>query len=142
MPKQERLRLKAADAPMSRFVIIALAIFSMGLLAGCKTGDGGAGSVYGANATNGVAHTEPVHFNGQRYSVTFQYKSSLSGYDVTVLRQKRPLKNTKGDRSSAVEVATSSVSHFACPNGQRAKTVPGSVAFTAPKSWSLKARCA
>lgn len=109
---------------MSRIVPIVLAILSMGVLAGCRTGDAGAGSVYGSNATNGVAHTEPVHFNGQRYSVTFQYQSSLSGYNVTVLRPKRPLKNTKSDRSSAVEVATSSVSHFACPNGQRAKTGP------------------
>ena len=89
-----------------------------------------------------MAHTEPVHFNGQRYSVTFRYQSGLAGYDVTVRRPKRPLKNTKGDRSSAVEVATSSVSHFACPNGQRAKMVPGSAAFAASKVWSLKARCA
>ena len=109
-------------------------------LAGCKTD--GTGSVYGTSATSGVAHTEPVHFNGQRYSVTFQYRSSLSGYAVTVRRPKQPLRNTKGDRSSAVEVATSSVSHFACPNGQRAKMVPGTAVFAEAKTWSIKARCA
>ena len=127
---------------MIKKILTVPAILSMALLAGCKTGDAGAGSVYGTTASNGVAHTEPVHFNGQRYSVTFQYQSGLAGYDVTVRRPKRPLKNTKGDRSSAVEVATSSVSHFACPNGQRAKMVPGSAAFAASKVWSLKARCA
>jgi len=139
-PKQRLPGVQEAKGSMNRNVLNVLAVISMALLAGCKTN--AAGSVYGTTATNGVAHTEPVHFNGQRYTITFQYQSSLSGYDVTVRRPKRPLRNTQGDRSSAVEVATSSVSHFACPKGQRAQMVPGSATFAAPTAWSIKARCA
>ena len=105
---------------------------------GCKTSTG---SVYGTTATSGVEHTEPVQFNGQRYNVTFKYQSSFSGYDVSVRRPKQPLRDTKKDKDASLEVMTSSLSHFACANGQKAKLTPGSASYSDKKVWALKARC-
>lgn len=108
-------------------------------LAACQTTTG---SVYGDRATSGTAHTEPVHFNGQRYNVTFKYQSSFSGYDVSVVRPARPLRDSGSDKTASMEVMTSSLAHFACANGQKAKVTPGSAAYAAGNAWTLKARCA
>ena len=118
------------------FFLVLTALIGLG---GCQTTTG---SVYGDRATSGVAHTEPVHFNGQRYRVTFTYQSSFSGYDVSVVRPASPLRDSGRDKSASVEVMTSSLAHFACANGQKAKVTPGSTAFATGNAWTLKARCA
>lgn len=124
---------------MNKPVFACLLAVSATALCGCQSTQG---SVYGATATSGIAHTEPVQFNGQRYQVTFKYQGSFAGYDVTVQRPQKPLANTQNDRASSVEVGTSALSHYACANGQRAALVPGSAAFSDARTWALKARCA
>lgn len=114
-------------------------MFSLLALVGCQKT---AGSVYGTAATSGVEHTEPVQFNGQRYQVTFKYESSFSGYNVSVRRPQRPLRNTQGDKNASVEVMTSALTHFACANGQKTKVVPGSASYLTRKAWALRAHCA
>ncbi len=127
------------DNIMHHLVSACLLIVSVLALGGCQTTTG---SVYGANATSGVEHTEPVQFNGQRYQVTFKYESSFTGYDVSTRRPKRPLGNTQGDKQASVEVMTSALRHFACANGQKVKVMPGSASYQTGKAWALKARCA
>ncbi len=89
---------------------------------------------------NGVAHTEPVEFNGQRYAVTFEYSDALSGYDIQVNRRSKPLTGGDGDRGNSIQVATSAITHFACASGQKARIVDGTAAFGAP-TWRLQAKC-
>ena len=124
---------------LKQWAALAAIGIAAAVLAGCQKTTG---SVYGASATSGVAHTEPVHFNGQRYQVTFKYQSSYNGYDVSVKRPKRPLRETQKDKADSVEVMTSALRHFACANGQSVEALPGSTSYQDRKVWALKARCA
>jgi hypothetical protein len=120
---------------MGRFSTVVLGISGAVLLAGCQT------SAVSPYAVTGVQHTEPVEFNNQRYQVTFEYKNALAGYDIQVDRPARPLSDGAGDRQNAISVATSSVTHFACANGQRAHIVDGSASFTGSSTWAMQAKC-
>lgn len=118
-------------------------IIAAGLLlaaAGCATAPSGGGAAI-ATASDGKVHSEPVIYNGQRFKVTFQYKGERSGYDVWISRRGRALSGAGGDKEKALHVATSALSHYACPQGQKAKPVDDTSAF-AGGTWRLMARCA
>lgn len=123
---------------MIKSVLLCVLMMSAAALGGCTSS---LGSVYGETATDGVAHTEPVQFNGQRYQVTFKYQDSFNGYDVTIRRPQEPLANSQTDQAASVEVGTSALRHFACANGQVAKLMPDSAVFSDARTWALKANC-
>ncbi len=117
-----------------RLVLIAIA-FAVPL-AGCQTGGSSASGVIGA-----YQRTETVRYNKRDYSVSFIYSNSTKAYNVTVKRPSRPMNNGAKDRNNATQVAMSTVSYYACPNGYRAKALSGAVSYGGSR-WAVKARCA
>lgn len=107
-------------------------------LAGC--GNQNRAAVIASPYGDGIEHTEPVFFTGKHYNVTFKYSAARSHYDVKVEGDGRALGNGQGDRQIVEQVASSALSHFACPTRQRAQIVPGSTSAVAG-AWVLQARC-
>jgi hypothetical protein len=89
---------------------------------------------------DGIEHTEPVFFTGKHYNVTFKFSAVRASYDVKVEGEGRALGSEPGDRQIVEQVASSALSHFACPTKQRAKIVPGT-ASPAAGAWTLRAQC-
>jgi hypothetical protein len=79
-----------------------------------------------------ASRSEPVFYNGKTYRLDFSpamgglYNMAVSG--MTGKQQK-----------DAVAVATSALSYFACPDGQRGK-LQGKPAYADTK-WRMQARC-
>lgn len=116
---------------MRRFLILGLLALP---LAACQTGKPSEG-VVGA-----YQRTEIVRYNKRDYTVSFIYNDSAKAYNVTVLRPKGPMNNGAADRNNATQIAASTVSYYACPQGYRAK--PTSAASYSSPKWSVTARCA
>ncbi len=89
---------------------------------------------------DGVEHREPVFFTGRHYNVTFRYIAERASYDMKVEGQGRTLGGGPGDQQIVEQVASSALSHFACPTKQRAQIVPETASHVAGV-WTLQARC-
>lgn len=118
--------------------ILAFLAASLAGLSACKTASPPAP---GLIPTDGSLHSEPVMFNGERYQVTFRYLGRLNGYHVAVKRRGRRLRASDKDRADALQVATSALTHYACPQGQKARPADGTLSY-AERTWRLAARCA
>lgn len=116
---------------MQRLLILGLLTLP---LAACQTGKPADG-VVGA-----YQRTEIVRYNKRDYTVSFIYSDSSKAYNVTVLRPKKPMDGGAADRNNATQVAASTVSYYACPQGYRAK--PTRAASYSGSKWSVSARCA
>lgn len=91
--------------------------------------------------SDGVRHTEPVFYNGKNYTVSFAFAASRNAYDVTVAgKGGRQLGGKPGDRTVVEQLASSAIGHFACPNTQKGRVVPGSASHSGGK-WNMQARC-
>ena len=117
---------------------ILTTLAAAGLFAGCA---GKQARVVSSPYANGVAHTEPVNYNGKSYAVRFRFNATLNVYDVTVRGKGRVLGSKPGDQAVVEQVAKSAIRHFACPNGQKGYTVPGTARHAAG-SWHMQTRCA
>ncbi len=89
---------------------------------------------------DGVEHTEPVFFTGKHYVLKFKYDSSRSSYAARLTGRDAALASTEGDRHLAVQIVSSSLSHFACPTKLRAVVDVASMQH-ADAAWSMDARC-
>jgi hypothetical protein len=89
---------------------------------------------------SGVAHSEPVFYNGRHYQVGFAFNASANAYDMTVSGKGRALGGEAGDRKIVESIATSTVRHFACSGGQKGYVVAGTTRHTG-SAWSLQTRC-
>ncbi len=89
---------------------------------------------------DGVEHREPVFFTGKHYNVTFRYIAARASYDMKVEGQGRKLGGGPGDLQIVEQVASSALSHFACPTKQRAQIIPETASHVAG-AWILQARC-
>lgn len=132
--------LTNCTASMRRFAL--LGVLGLGVAAcAAPIQQAAVGPSPGLVPTDGTSHSEPVVYNGERYEVTFRFKQALNGYDLSVTRRKPGLKQSDKDRDDAFQVATSALTHFACPNGQKAQMIDGSQAY-AKRVWRTSARCA
>ena len=78
------------------------------------------------------SRSEPIFYNGKTYRLDFAaagggtYNMAVSGMSAK-------------QKSDAVNVATSSLAYFACPDGQRGK-IQNTPAYTDAK-WRMQAKC-
>ena len=79
----------------------------------------------------GRSRSEPIFYNGKTYHLDFA--SGGGGYDMAVSGM------GPKQKKDAVNVATSSLSYFACPDGQKGRLT------NTPKydggKWLMQARC-
>ncbi len=101
------------------------------LLAGCKTGSTVRIS---SEAPQPVAtpRSEPIFYNGKTYQLDFRPNGS-GAYDMAVSGM------GPKQRKDAVNVATSSLSYYACPDGHRGRLL-GEAAYADAK-WRMQAKC-
>ena len=101
------------------------------LLAGCKTGSTVRIS---SEAPQPVAtpRSEPIFYNGKTYQLDFG-PSGAGTYDMAVSGM------GPKQRKDAVNVATSSLSYYACPDGHRGRLL-GEAAYADAK-WRMQAKC-
>ncbi len=119
---------------------LLFAVSSLTVLAACAN----RGHVNLVNSTyaDGATHTEPVFYNDKHYAVTFRYNAGLNAYDVTVAgKGGRRLGDKPGDRAIVEQIASSALTHFACPNGQKSAVVPGTTSHAGGR-WAMQTRCA
>lgn len=112
--------------------LIAVLIVLGGGLAGCAGDDTGPGAV------PGVRHNEPVIFNDERYQVSYRFDESAAAYSVAVTRPGKAL--GEGDAATAANVASSTVTYYACPASTRGRVSEGS-ARLASKAWQMQVKC-
>ena len=113
---------------LNRLVLIAAAA---ALLAGCKTGS----TVRIENAKPqpvAAARSEPIFYNGKTYQLDFSPAGS-GLYDMAVSGM------GPKQQKDAVQLATSSLSYYACPDGHRGR-MEGVAAYANAK-WRLQAKC-
>ncbi len=112
---------------LNRLMLIAAAA----LLAGCKTGS----TVRIENAAPqpvATARSEPIFYNGKTYQLDFR-PNGAGAYDMAVSGM------GPKQKKDAVNVATSSLSYYACPDGHRGRLL-GDAAYAGAK-WRLQAKC-
>ena len=78
-----------------------------------------------------AARTEPIFYNGKTY--TMKFAPAGGGYDVAVLGM------TAKQQKDAVNIATSAIRYFTCPDGKTGK-LTNSPRFDG-SSWKMSARC-
>ena len=83
------------------------------------------------------SRSEPIFYNGKHYALAYTYNNSMKAFDVKVSGTTTPMKYDS--QKDAVNIASSSLSYFACPDGQRGQLV-GSPKFDGGV-WVLQARC-
>jgi hypothetical protein len=132
-----RQREAKCGAPRMRSYPVFLPVVLV-VLAACGSANKPAivASPYG----DGIEHTEPVFFTGKHYNVSFKYSPVRASYAVKVEGEGHALGGGPSDRAIIEQVASSTLSHFACPTRQRAQIVPGTVSAERG-SWILEARC-
>jgi hypothetical protein len=79
------------------------------------------------------SRSEPIFYNGKTYQLDYTYGEAQSAFDMRIsgLGPKQ--------QQDAMNIATSSLGYFACPDGQRGKII-GAPAYVDSK-WALQAKC-
>jgi len=117
----------------------ALAI-SMAILGACAGAGNEAIRTAPGGATVSGTRTEPVNYNGRMYRVSFRQKSGPGHYEVVIAAPGRKLGGTDGDRRIVEQIAASTVRHFNCRDGHRARIVPGTQKHEKGR-WIMQAKC-
>ena len=115
-------------APMK----IALVICAFALLAGCTTGSKVTFN-RGTATVQTAARSEPIFYNGKTYQLDYNYLEGQGAFDMKVsgLSPKQ--------QQDAMNIATSGLSYFACPNGQHGKLI--GMPIYVGKKWTAYAKC-
>jgi hypothetical protein len=84
-------------------------------------------------AVQTTSRSEPVFYNGKTYQLDYVYNGGQGAFDMKVsgLGPKQ--------QKDAVNIATSALAYYACPNGQRGR-LQGDPAYADGK-WDLQAKC-
>jgi hypothetical protein len=107
------------------------------LLAACSKGgnvDINSGS---SRKTQTQSRSEPIFYNGKHYALNYSYNDSMKSFDMKVSGTTTAMK--PDSQKDAINIASSSLGYFACPEGQRGRLV-GSPKFNGGV-WALQARC-
>lgn len=109
------------------------------LLAACssKTGNIDVNSGGGARSVQTQSRSEPIFYNGKHYALNYSYNDAMKAFDMKVSGTTSPMK--PDSQKDAVNIASSSLGYFACPDGQRGRLV-GTPKFKGGQ-WALQARC-
>jgi hypothetical protein len=81
-----------------------------------------------------ASRSEPIYYNGKTYQLDYSFAPALNAFDMKVsgLGAKQ--------KQDAINIATSSLAYYACPDGQRGR-LQGTPAYADGK-WALQAKCA
>ncbi len=111
---------------------IALVICGFALLAGCTTGSKVTFN-RGAATVQTASRSEPIFYNGKTYQLDYNYIEGKAAFDMKVsgLGPKQ--------QQDAMNISTSALSYFACPDGQRGKLM-GMPIYVGTK-WTAYAQC-
>lgn len=79
------------------------------------------------------SRSEPIFYNGKTYQLDYDFNQGQSVFDMKVsgLGPKQ--------QKDAVNIATSALAYYACPDGQRGR-LQGNPSYAAGK-WDLQAKC-
>lgn len=83
------------------------------------------------------SRSEPIFYNDKHYALSYSYNDATKAFDMKVSGTTTPMK--ADSQRDAVNIASSSLGYFACPDGQRGRLV-GEPKFKAGV-WALQARC-
>jgi hypothetical protein len=83
------------------------------------------------------SRSEPIFYNGKHYALNYTYNDATKAFDMKVSGTTAAMK--PDSQRDAVNIASSSLGYFACPDGQRGHLV-GSPKFDGGV-WALQARC-
>ena len=114
---------------MQKIMIIACSII---LLGGCASK-----SRVNINRISQTVQTksrsEPIFYNGKTYQLDYTYAEGQGAFDMKVsgLGPKQ--------QQDAVNITTSSLAYFACPDGQRGKII-GQPTYVGDR-WTIQAKC-
>ena len=79
-----------------------------------------------------ASRSEPIFYNGKTYKLDFSPRAN-GGYDMAISGM------GPKQKKDAINVATSSLSYFACPDGHRGK-LQNEPAYVEAK-WRMQAKC-
>jgi len=111
---------------------IVAVICCFALLAGCTTGS--KVNFYRTPATvQTTSRSEPIFYNGKTYQLDYNYIEGKGAFDMKV--------SGLGPRQQqdAMNIATSALSYFACPDGQRGKIM--GLPIYVGKKWTAYGKC-
>jgi ABC-type Fe3+-citrate transport system substrate-binding protein len=91
----------------------------------------------GARSVQTQSRSEPIFYNGKHYALNYSYNDAMKAFDMKVSGTTSPMKADA--QKDAVNIASSSLGYFACPDGQRGRLV-GAPKFKGGV-WALQARC-
>lgn len=109
-------------------------------LAACVQTPAPSVQVISAPFADGREHREPVFYNDRMYAVSYRFDAATAAYAVRVTREGRAMKAGAGAQKDAEAIATSSLSHFACPTRKRAQILPGTLRHDG-KAYAMNLRC-
>jgi hypothetical protein len=80
-----------------------------------------------------ASRSEPIFYNGRTYQLDYAFNEGQSAFDMKVsgLGPKQ--------QKDAVNIATSALAYYACPNGQRGR-LQGTPSYAQGK-WDVQATC-
>jgi hypothetical protein len=109
-----------------------LVICAFALLAGCTTGSKVTFN-RGTATVQTASRSEPIFYNGKTYQLDYKYIEGQGAFDMKVsgLSPKQ--------QQDAMNIATSGLSYFACPDGQRGKIM--GLPIYVGKKWTAYAKC-
>lgn len=80
-----------------------------------------------------TSRSEPIYYNGKTYQLDYSYNSGQRLFDMKVSGL------GPAQRQDAINIATSGLSYYSCPDSRRAK-LQGSPSFK-DGFWNIKAMC-
>lgn len=89
---------------------------------------------------DGREHVETVRYNGRDYRVSMRRLPASDIFALRVAAPGRALGGTPGDLRIVSQIALSTLRHFACADGRRARPLPDTARHE-KGTWTLKARC-
>lgn len=110
------------------------------LVAACAQTPAPSVQILSAPFADGKEHREPVFYNDHMYAVSYRFDAGAAAYVVRVTREGRSMKAGAEGRKTAEAIATSSLSHFACPTKKRARVIPGSLVHDGA-GYAMNLRC-
>jgi hypothetical protein len=91
----------------------------------------------GSRSVQTQSRSEPIFYNGKHYALNYTYNDAAKAFDMKVSGTATAMK--PDSQNDAINIASSSLGYFACPDGQRGRLV-GSPKFNGGV-WALQARC-
>jgi hypothetical protein len=131
-----RASLPTLDPILMKPTVLAVLCLAVPVAACSKSGNVDINSG-GLRTVQTQSRSEPIFYNGKHYALNYTYNEAMKAFDVKVAGTTTPMK--ADSQTDAVNIASSSLSYFACPDGQKGRLV-GSPQFNAG-TWALQARC-